>query len=234
MSTAFETEASCPKCGKLLSQCTCSKDANKVIEIRHTGIPHQGAEEFEKLKKQKEDYERIIALQAEKDFRSELAEFLSQLDDDEKRDEIKAMIGEDPERLENAKIMSRILEQAIVSGGGRVTGRRKPSGKASLPPKDTGLLDGYKAYVDTLYSTLRDPSKSDLEKETANSMLDQLFFEMVKGLRVAKGKYGHAIAPYQVMECPNCQMLLTGERGEEIDYCPSCGWQKYVKSARRV
>ncbi len=235
------TEPICENCGKPLNECQCeepkisvskAREPDRIVRIESVQVPSK--EEFEKVKKQKEDYERIIALQAEKSFRDELSEFLSQVDDDEKREAIEKMIDNDPERLENAKMMTSILEQAIHAGGGRVTGRRMPSGKASLPQNNSGFSDSYKEYVDTLYETLKDPSKSDLEKESANQMLDQLFGEMVKGLRVAKGKYGHAVPSYQVTECPNCRLLLTGERGEEIDYCPRCGWQKYVKSARRA
>jgi hypothetical protein len=235
------TEPICENCGKPLSTCQCdepkvsvskAREPDRLVRIESVQVPSQ--EEFEKVKKQKEEYERIIGLQAEKDFRNELDEFLSQVDNEDKKAQIRAMIDNDPDRLENAKMMTSILEQAIMAGGGRVTGRRAPSGKASLATNNSGISDDFKTYVDTLYATLRDPTKSDLEKESTNQMLDQLFGEMVKGLRVAKGKYGHATESYQVMECPNCRLLLTGQSGAEIDYCPSCGWQKYVKGARRA
>lgn len=177
-------------------------------------------------------------------FDTELDEFLAQVEDDDKRTELAEKFTYKPddaqslaiakEKLNDAKVMTSILTNAIQAGGGRITGKKAPAGKATLPTNNLpDNANDFKAYVDTLYATLRDPTKTEEEKASVSGMLDQLFGEMVKGLRVAKGKYGHAVASYQVMECPNCHALLTGETGEEIDNCQLCGWTKYIKGARR-
>lgn len=171
----------------------------------------------------------------EEKFQDELEEFLNLAQDDEKREEMRTMIGNDKEKLANAKIWSNIIKSAVEQGGGTITGvpqRRK--GKASLPQGNEGSVDNYKDYIDELYAIKRDPSRSPKEKQEADHMLDELFMQVIKGINVSRRTHGGAgLASYQINECPSCGALNSMPRGQIFDKCLACGWELYTKDARR-
>lgn len=171
----------------------------------------------------------------EEQFKDELEEFLNLADDEEKREEMRKIIGNDPEKLNNAKLWSMFIKTGAEQGGATITGvpQRKPKGKAGLPAAPTGDAANFKDYIDELYGIKRDPSKTDAEKANADRLLDELFMEVIKGINVARRRTGHSLANYQVNQCPECGALSQSPAGMEFENCPACGWTLFAKDARR-
>ena len=254
------SEDVCKECGLPESHCTCDTlpKPDKTIVIKHSfekGAGFEGGrdETIEALKKQRNDYKNIVSLQAEKEFEKSLEkysqereEFLDLVNDQEKRAEMSKILGdvdpEDPftldqavEKLQNARIWSGFIKDAIEQSGGRVTGisRRAPSGKATIQRSQKTGKDDFKSYIDELYNIKKDPSRTVREKEEADRMLDELFMEVIKGINVAKRRTGRGLAEFQVNECPRCKNLIQMPLGETFDKCIVCGWELWSKEARR-
>jgi hypothetical protein len=233
------------------------KKIDRKIVIEHSFNKGKGfeTEDIEDIKKERDSYKAIVSLSAEKEFETSLAkyneereEFLSLVDDPDKRAEMEKILGEvDPEdafmldvaveKLNNAKMFSTWIRQAVEQSGGRVTGLRAPSGKARIIPQrqsqKTGANDDFKAYIDSLYEIKKDPSRTVREKEEADLMLDELFMEVIKGINVARRRTGRSLPELQVNQCPRCQNLIQMSLGEPFDKCFVCGWELYSKEARR-
>lgn len=257
----FGTEVTCQRCGLPLDQCTClpsQKKSDRVIEIKHTyGNPEVVDDEVKHLRKELQSKNQILELQATKElmketdkFDAELETFLNQVDDEDKKAELEGMFDydrDDPDelqrvrdKLDNAKLWTGFIKTGIEQQGGTVYdngSRRRYAGKAKLQggasqPKRDAVADNHKEYIDGLYTVLKDPSSTTEQKERANFTLDQLFGEVVKGLRVAKGRYGHATADWGVAECPQCGTMHQLSTGEILENCGVCGWSLHAKGRR--
>jgi len=133
--------------------------SDRVIEIKHSGLVDKKA--FEKLREELEEKNQILALQAEKSFRDEKASVLEQVPE-EKREEIENLIGENPDVLENLKATLILQDNQQPERG-----RKAPSGKASLPIRDSetetivqsGQKNEYQLYVDDLYKRAKRQSR---------------------------------------------------------------------------
>lgn len=181
----------------------------------------------------------MFALIAEKAWEDEKKAFLDTIAED-KREEIEAILDKNPEKMEDIKLWTKILTSSIEAGGGTVTGikqpdeqigRRSPSGKAPMIPKQQYEKDSdARQWISDLYSIIKDPSKTRQEKQEANKMIDELMLSMIKGLNVSKRKHGRMFGDWQVNECPKCRKLIKMPRGIEFDRCP-CGWKLWSRES---
>lgn len=97
-----------------------------------------------------------------------------------------------------------------------------PAGRAKLPSDNTPVgADTYKAYVDELYEILKDPTKTPQEKQIADKQVNELFGEMLNGIKAT----GQLPRLPPVSECPNCGYILSNP---ETETCPRCGWKHQV------
>jgi len=208
----------CPKCGKPLTQCQCS-----VITLKHEGLPEKQSE-IEKLREEKEALESIVQISAVTQFENEKKAFLNQIHDEDKRAEIEDKIGDDPNILEDYKRMADFFTTQLRKSGVKVTGEddeyvRSPPIDSGIPPYVPSGDDSYKKVVDGLYNILLDDKKTQAEKDEANKKLDQLFFEMFKGI-----KRTQKMPFLSVSQCPQCGTLL----GANARSCKRCGWQYLI------
>lgn len=243
-------EKICSNCGKPLTECTCQR---KIIEIQHKGLGELGEQgkkpqSREELEKKVKDMEDVLGIQAQQHWKTEsekltdeVEEFVSQASED-KQEELRKNFQfdiEDPDslnrardKLANAKMWTNILKSAVEVGGGKVTGtKRAPSGKSTMASPSGGMNAGMKQWIDTIYGTLKDPSKTPQEKAEANLMADQMVMEMIKGMNIAKQRGGRRFSDWQVFECPRCRKKIIQPRGIPAEECPSCGWKLYARDA---
>ena len=228
------SEEKCPKCGMPLSKCICDKGEviSVVHELKGLGAKPEGKkgsvslEEYEKLKKEKENLQDIITISAEVEFDKQKKEFLDLIEDEDKRKEASEMIGESPEALESAKTMTNLLIDAYNVGGVKVEGAEKvrkstPSGVPSYRENVIGTPDAEaKKIISDLYAVVRNPQASAQEKEIANRKLDIMFGVMIRGFRAGGG-----VPRISVSSCPVCGSILEAD----ADHCDSCGWERFKK-----
>ena len=155
------------------------KKADRTIEIKHTGIVDK--KEFDQIKNERDELKSIVALSAEKQFRTEKDSVLEQYPES-RRDEIAELIGEDPSVLEQVKADLKLHG---------VPSRKPVSGKASLPIRNpvsqedfvqsSENKDDFQKYVDELYQKARLSSNPAVRSE-AESKIEKLFESYEKGM----------------------------------------------------
>lgn len=223
------SEQTCPKCGFPIDQCKCSE----VITVRHEGLGEKGEtgetvsrEEYEEEKSRREEAEKIIEAQAMVELEKQKQEFLALIEDPDKRKQAEEMIGDDPEKLENAKAMTDILVKGLGVGGVKIKGEeefekiRNPTQSGIPPYKGATLPSGAKQIIDQLYGIMNNPKASNPEKLEANRKLDEIWTMVVKGFRAGRG-----IPIISVSGCPQCGNALSAD----AEFCDGCGWQRFKK-----
>lgn len=109
------------------------KDGKKTISM----------EEYEKLRKEKEDYEAILQLQATQEFDKQKAEFLATIPDEKKREKVEAEIGDKPEILMEYKRIAEFMpivpekKEGSTDGGAGEGETDDKKGKDGKPPEKT-------------------------------------------------------------------------------------------------
>ncbi len=213
------------------------KIADEVIELRHTYEKPVATNESDlesqlaAEKKRREELELIVEVEATKHFEEEKNAFLNLIPDEEKRNEVSEKIGDDPEVLREYRKMASFFSTMLQKAGVRVTDNEgeefTPSGRATLPNQNQGsVAENYKEYVDELYDILKDPEKTTKEKKIADKKINDLFAEMVLGIK-ARGSRNQDM-PYlpPTASCPNCGAQLIGD----LESCPACGWKLFAKN----
>lgn len=216
------------------------KIADEVIELRHTyekPVATNKSDLESQLvaeKKRREELELIVEVEATKHFEDEKNAFLNLIPDEEKRNEIAEKIGDDPQVLQEYQRMASFLASALKGSGVKITGLPEedeedsytPSGRATLPQGNQGVAENYKEYVNELYEILKDPEKSVKERKIADQKINDLFAQMVLGIK-ARGSRNQDM-PYlpPTASCPNCGAQLIGD----LESCPHCGWRLYAKN----
>jgi len=163
-------------------------------------------------------------------FEINKSEFLAPVKDETKRKELMDMIKE-PEDLQRAKIMEVMMRSAYEQYGGGV----KPAEGSETKPEDEGtekvppstpvvgkapekmMPNATKDYINGLYDVLADPTKSQKEKDIANSEINALWNEFRRAAKELGIRDKYIIPP--IMECPKCHSLIVGK-----DSCDVCGW----------
>lgn len=227
-------EFKCQKCGELLQNCKCKPDRiepDKVIRIEHKFQKSKGFDESidkgiqEQLieeKRKRLDYEKVIALQAEKSFQDEKNAVLEQYPED-KRDEIEDLIGDNPDVLEDVK------RDLLLHGSQVPVRRHRPSGKAVLRDVDSNIEtinqeDEFRSYVDKLYKKAR-LSRDPIEKVEAEREISKLFNSYEQGMSEFKDRK----VKFVVTQCLSCGSVITGSDAQRFVArkipCPFCNYK---------
>lgn len=235
------SEEICPKCGKPQDDCICevvsalSKD--KTITVQHKGLEGLKGLNSEVGKKLKytqeklEEREAQLGILALKEFDKKKAEFLSKIPDKDKRETVGLKIGDKPEILDSYLKMTELLSLSLREGGVKIddgTSKVPPDGSARAYNPETeygSKVERGKALIDSLYNTLEDPNKTQIEKDKANKRLNVLIMEFMKGRKKQiredpAHRYGFAF-----FKCPECGELSRCPRGRKEDpkSCTQCG-----------
>jgi hypothetical protein len=203
------------------------KSPDRLIRIEHSGLVEK--EQFEKLKSERDELKSVLALSAEKAFRDEKSQVVSQYPEN-KRDEISELIGEDPSVLEQVKADLKLHGNPVKS---------RPVGKASLPIRQnqqedfvqSAEKDDFQQYVDELYRKSRLSSNPSVRDE-AEKQIEQLFNEYEKGMSENPDK------PFKTVtvQCLQCGSILSGRDAELYSQrrilCPVCGFAGGVRGVR--
>lgn len=205
------------------------KSNKKIIEIKHSGIVD--AEEFKKLKEERDNLKFVVALQAEKEFRAEKESVVSQYPES-KQDEIEDLIGDDPSILEQCK------RDLVLRGSQSVVRRKAPSGKAVLRQNQENIPevqgDEFKQYVDDLYKKAK-LSTNPEERVNAERQIEQLFESYERGMQENPN------APFKTVttQCLQCGAILSGRNAElyasrkiPCPYCNYAGGSKGVRNPK--
>jgi len=216
------SEETCPKCGKPKDICRCFE-----ITLKHTGVPSKPNDnpegELEKTKAELKQMRDVVAISALKEFDRELNALIESAPDltDEQIADIRERVDE-PSKLEGAKVWVNILNQASEYG-------KPPSGKAVLRSTNPygKKFEGMKNVIDELYEIQADPTKTQLEKSEADSRLNSLFTELIRGVHSSqvRGKF----PTFVKTTCPQCGNLIDGRAKS----CPECGWTLLVPRQER-
>jgi len=225
-----ETEPTCETCHKPLSSCTC---VHIISEKKD-----EGSETKEELREKLEEREQQLGLIAVKSFEDEKTAFLSQIKDEDKRKDAERRIGDDPDKLENAKLMASIISAGIKEAGGHIKGydsegfdkdgydrdgydregreKKAPSGARISPPQESSGKEGTKETIDELFKILESPSSSPKERDMANSRINELYSQAKAGWQ-ASGQKNPSLLP--TMQCPKCSNVMHGIK------CYTCGYE---------
>jgi len=186
--------------------------------------------ELRETKEKLEEREAQLGLIATKTFEDEKTAFLSQIKDETKRTSAEKMIGDDPDKLESAKMMAQLISSAIEQSGSHITGKpdekpaekpeeiddgteKKPPKGANIPPAPAIPAGGdakaiAKEAIDACFAILADPSKSQVEKDAANQKVNEMYAEFRRGAKESGKKDKYDIPP--TMECPKCKATMFG------------------------
>lgn len=219
-----------------LKKKNAKKQPDYVVEVKHTkdDEPEDLEDELTRIKKQKEELELIVEVEATKAFEDEKEAFLNLIPDEERRNELDEKIGDDPEVLQEYQRMTSFLASALRGSGVKVTGLPEedekdsysPSGRARLPQNNQGAgAESYKQYIDELYSILQDPEKTAKERKIADGKINQLFLSMISGIKSRGGRNENMPYLPTTSGCPNCGNTLIGD----IETCNKCGWKMYPR-----
>lgn len=215
-----ETESTCEICHKPLSECRCVR----VVQTKSEGEKS----ELEKTKAEKDELEAQLTTIALKSFEDEKNAFLSQITDEKKRASAEKMIGDDPDRLENAKMMTELISAGIRQAGGHIKGESDEDDDGTekvpnagvvraLPKESSHGKEAIKEQIDEYFAIISDPSKSQKEKDLANTRITELYSEFRRGVRES-GKHDD-FPLLATMECPKCQNVMHG------NICYTCGYE---------
>lgn len=203
------------------------KNADRVIEIKHTGIVD--GKEFEKIKSERDELKSQLGLIAERAFRDEKEAVLEQYPES-RRDEIDDLIGDNPDVLEQVKADLKLHGSQ---------NRKAPSGKASLPIRQNQQeafvpspeKDDFQQYVDELYQKAKLSSNPAVRSE-ADSQIEKLFESYERGMSENLDK------PFKTVttQCLQCGAILSGNQAEAYASrriaCPYCGYGGGTKGVR--
>jgi len=196
--------------------------------------------ELRETKEKLEERDSQLALISLAEFNSQKTTFLSQIKDETKRASAEKMIGDDPDKLESAKMMAQLISSAIEQSGSHITGKpetptetpktptekpeeiddgteKKPPKGANIPPAPATPAGGdAKAIaieaINVLFTTLSDPSKSEEEKRLANEKINEMYASFRAGHK--EGEHGARDKDFYplppTMSCPKCGQVMFG------------------------
>ena len=226
MSTEEKETELCQKCGMPKDMCECK---GEVITVKHEfGFAPKSSEDLSKASKEDleakvKEMELIIESEALKTFKEERDALLAQIPED-RREDIKEFIGADPDKLEQIKGSIMLHKQVqdeptrkVVKGKATLLGSKPETSLAQ-----TAYADPYLQKYSDLYQTLRDPTASAEEKEEAETILNDVFAEITKGLKTRRRGDPFMLPTGVVSHCPKCGMVVEVDIGKVP--CPYCGY----------
>ena len=195
----------------------------KIITVKHEFPRKVKDSEKEALKAKVAERDSQLALIALKEFETEKEALIEQYRDDLTPEQLQKIEEiETPEQLEGLKTWTGIINKAMEYG-------KAPSGRATLGegnPHGSAIERG-KAVIDELYNILQDPTKSQREKDEADRRIDELMFEMIKGVHSSQQR--GMFPTFTKTECPQCHELIEGRATS----CDHCGWRQLVPRQER-
>lgn len=216
-------EEKCATCHKPLSQCNCT---HHIISKEPNS---EGSETKEDLKEKLEMREAQLATISLKAFDEEKQKLLDSISDSKQKQRVDELIGDDVQKLENAKFMTEVLSKALDVGNVRVKGSDEdeddgtekvpPKGKVGYPPKgydnpNATKFERVKAEIDREYATLMNPEATQEQKAIANHRISEMLGQAVRGWRMSG-----QITRLSVMKCPKCGSVM------EHENCATCGFE---------
>jgi outer membrane biosynthesis protein TonB len=219
------------------------KPTEKPAEIpAEKPVETPAEKELRETKEKLLEREEQLGLIATKTFEDDKTAFLGQIKDPVQRADAEKRIGDDPEKLENAKMMASLIIGGIEQSGGVVKGKpdekpaekpvekpeeiddgteKKPPKGANIPPAPATPAGGdakaiAKEAIDACFAILADPSKSQVEKDAANQKVNEMYAEFRRGAKEGGKKDSYPLPP--TMNCPKCGVVMQGLK------C-SCGYE---------
>lgn len=193
-----------------------------------------------KEKKRREELELIVEAEATKSFEKDKTDFLNLIPDENKRNELSEKIGDDPDSLNQYKMMSSFLTDALERAGVTVTGKSEngeeneggngeesdDANNGESEEEETDSEDEEEETTPTGRATLPEGGNKPVGAENYKAYVDELY-EILKN--PTKTPQEKQIADKQVNELFG-EMLrgikATGQLPHlpPISECPNCGY----------